>query len=171
MTEKEENPLEEVARACMDDSMTEEEEETAEWILSEKEGEWKDIVDAISDETELSPEDMEEMLGEESVTEVIVCENCGNIIPVDAEKCPYCGAPLHIDIDPWSLYKQMIPDISGEKELIFTYSDYSSGKYIFLERITSSIYEKYRLIEMRFYKGMKTPLIEIYEDMKNKWGE
>ncbi len=168
---KEDNPLEEVARACMEEGMTEEEEAVAEWILSEKEGEWKEIADALSDETEISPEDMEEMLGEEGVTDVIVCENCGGIIPVDSEKCPYCGTYLHIDIDPWSLYRQMIPEIPGDRALIFTYSDYSSGKYIFLERITSSIYEKYRLIEMRFYNGMKTPLIEIYEDIKNKWGE
>ena len=163
------NPVESLVRACMDDSISEEDLKLARKISENPDMMWPGLEEALKYDEKIDYEDLEILLGEDEVTEIVVCPSCGNLVHSSEKKCPACGREINANLDPWSLYNEVSRN-EREKELIFVYSDYESGRYLFLERIDSVIYEKYRLIEVQIMEKMATPVVRVYENVERKGG-
>ncbi len=170
MTSSGKQSLREVVHACMEDDISEEEMRLVKEMMEHDEIA-PEILDAISGpEEEQDYEELEEMLGEDGISDIVVCPSCGTMLPVENEKCPFCGKKVDADVKGWGLYRSISPGKESDKELIFTYSDYENGRYIFLERISSAIYVKYRLMEVFMLEKLRSPVVRIYENIGLKGG-
>ncbi len=164
------SPINYIINACMGDDPSEEDIRLAKEIIHSDDDDLWELVSAASLPVEdIDSIELQEILGENGISDVVICRNCGSLMDINVERCPVCKKKNIDKNDPWSLYRSVSHERSG-KDLIFMNSNYEDGKHIFLERIISPLYVRYRVIEIQMIEKMRSPVVRIYEDRGMKGG-